>query len=118
MLFVNISSFSAFNISVNNTLKLYESQALNEKLNLEGRTIIFFWKKLLAHEIFSSLVPGGYKIFFEKFAKPSVPPPTYLMYAPLIKLTTTIDIAGVNSKKKQDNPFALDFLTEFISFQI
>ena len=28
----------------------------------------------------------GYEIFFKKFVKPSGPPPTYLMYAPLLLL--------------------------------
>ena len=35
----------------------------------------YFLKKLLGHEIFRSM---GYEIFFEKFVKPSSPPPTYL----------------------------------------
>ena len=47
------------------------------------------------HEIFSEKITGpwniyvygllGYKIFFQKFVKhPPAPPPTYLMYAPLV----------------------------------
>ena len=44
----------------------------------------YFLKKLLGHEIFSSMVSLSYEFFFEKFVKPSGPPPTYLMYAPLL----------------------------------
>ena len=41
----------------------------------------YFLKKLLGHEIFRSMVSWTTK-FFEKFVKPSYPPPTYVMYAP------------------------------------
>ena len=45
-----------------------------------GGTMKYFLKKLLGHEIFTSIVSWvGYKIFFEKFIKPAPPPPTYLM---------------------------------------
>ena len=42
-----------------------------------------FLKKLLGHEIFKSMVFWATKSFFEKIVKPSGPPPTYLMYAPI-----------------------------------
>ena len=68
---VNINYFSALNISVNTTLKCYHSQGLNEKLKLMGGATIFFSKKLLGHEIFSSMVPWFKQNIFEKFVKPS-----------------------------------------------
>ena len=47
-----------------------------------GGAITYFPKKLLGHEIFRSMVSWATNLFFEKFVKPSGPPPTYLMYAP------------------------------------
>ena len=48
----------------------------------------YFLKKLMGHEIFTSMVSWAMKHFFKKFVKPSatptpLSPPTYLMYAPL-----------------------------------
>ena len=43
----------------------------------------YFLKKLLGHEVYDLL---GYENFFEKFVKPSGPPPTYLMYGPLLTM--------------------------------
>ena len=51
------------NISVNITLKNYDSEGLNEKLKLMGEAMKFFSKKVLGHEIFSSMVPGLQNIF-------------------------------------------------------
>ena len=41
----------------------------------------YFLKKLLCREIFRFMV-SWLRIVFEKFVKPSGPPPTYLIYAP------------------------------------
>ena len=54
---VNISSFSLLNTNVNTTLKYYGKQALNKELRLIGGAIRFFTKKLLGHEMYSSMVP-------------------------------------------------------------
>ena len=54
---VNISSFSLLNTNVNTTLKYYGKQALNKELRLIGGVIRFFTKKLLGHEMYSSMVP-------------------------------------------------------------
>ena len=54
------------NISVNITLKNYDSQGLNEKLKLMGEAMKFFSKKVLGHEIFSSMVPWATKHFSKK----------------------------------------------------
>ena len=62
---VNISSFIPLNTNVNTTLKYYRKQALNKKLKLMGGVIKFFTKKLLGHEIFSSVVPRATKYFFK-----------------------------------------------------
>ena len=69
------------------TLKCYDSQDLKEKLKLMGRVMKFFSKKLLGHEIFSSMVPWAtlQNIFLKicKTLHPHHPPPsTYLMYTP------------------------------------
>ena len=44
----------------------------------------YFPKKLLAHQICRPMVSRATNFFFEKFVKPSDPPPTYLMYGPLV----------------------------------
>ena len=62
---VNPNSFGTLNISVNNTLKYYDSQALNEKLKLMEGTMIFFSKKLQGHEILSSTVHWATKYFLK-----------------------------------------------------
>ena len=67
------------------TLKYYDSQGLNVRLTLIGGAIKCFLKKLFGHEIFSSTVPLGYKIYFEKFVKPSGSSSTYFMYIPLAR---------------------------------
>ena len=54
---VNINSVSTFNISVITSLKFYDSQALNEKLEIMERAMNFFSRNLLGHEIFSFMVP-------------------------------------------------------------
>ena len=73
VLFVNVkvwillwilTLFSALNISVNIThAETYDSQGLNEKLKLIGAAMKFFSKKLLGHEIFSSMVLWAIKFF-------------------------------------------------------
>ena len=60
---VSINSFSALNITVNTTMKYYQNQALNKKLKLIGVTMKFIWKKLLCHEIFSSMVTWATSYF-------------------------------------------------------
>ena len=54
---MNISSFSLLNTNVNTTLKYCRKQALNKELRLIGGVIRFFTKKLLGHEMYSSMVP-------------------------------------------------------------
>ena len=58
---VNINYFSALNILVKTTLKYCDSQDLSEKLILMGGAVIFFLKKILGREIFSSMVPCAIK---------------------------------------------------------
>ena len=54
---VNINSFIALNISLNTNLKYYYSQVLiDETLKLMRGVMNLFSKKLLGHEIFSSMV--------------------------------------------------------------
>ena len=53
---VSINSFREFNVTVNTTLKYYHNQLLSKKLYLMGGAMKFLWKKLLSHEIFSSMV--------------------------------------------------------------
>ena len=60
---VNIRSFSPLNINLNTTMKYYRTQALNKKLKLMGGAMKFFTKKLLGHEIFSSMIPWATKYF-------------------------------------------------------
>ena len=43
---VNVNFFSALNIYVNNTLKYYDSQTLNEKLKSIGGAMNFFSQKV------------------------------------------------------------------------
>ena len=88
------------NISVNITLKNYDSQGLNEKLKLMGEAMKFFSKKVLGHEIFS---PGLQNIF-QKNCKSLGPPslshayimctPKSLMYK-LKKLYFSFDLNNV-----------------------
>ena len=58
---VNIRSFSPLNANLNTTTKYYRKQALNKKLKLMGGAMKFFTKKLLGHEIFSSMIPWATK---------------------------------------------------------
>ena len=91
------------NISVNITLKNYDSQGLIEKLKLMGEAMKFFSKKVLGHEIFSSMVPGLQNIF-QKNCKSLGPPslshayimctPKSLMYK-LKKLYFSFDLNNV-----------------------
>ena len=72
------------NVTVITTLKYCYKKALNKNLQLIERAMKYFPKKLLAHEICSSIVVWATK-FFEKFVKPLplLPlSPTYLKYAP------------------------------------
>ena len=62
---VNISPFSLLNTNVNNTLKYYRKQALSKEPRLIGGIMKFFTKKLLGHEIYSSMVPCATKCFFK-----------------------------------------------------
>ena len=79
---VNPNSFSTLNIYLNNTLKYYDSQALNVKLKLMEGAMIFFSKKLQAMK-YLALRSTGLQNIFWKICKPSGSPPTYLMYTPL-----------------------------------
>ena len=61
-----LTLLSALNISMNiATLKYYDSQGLNKKLILIWDAMKFFSKKLLGHEIFSSLVLWATKNFLK-----------------------------------------------------
>ena len=62
---LNIKYFRTLNISVNTTLKYYESQGLNEKLKLMGGTLKPFSKKLMGHKIFISTVSWVTKYFLK-----------------------------------------------------
>ena len=64
------------NVTVITTLKYCYKKALNKKLQLIERAMKYFPKKLLAHEICSSIVVWATK-FFEKFVKP-LPLPSLL----------------------------------------
>ena len=44
----------------------------------------YFLKKLMGHEIYRSMVSWATKYFLKNLYNPSAPPPTYLMYAPLV----------------------------------
>ena len=79
---VNPNSFSTLNIYLNNTLKYYDSHALNVKLKLMEGAMIFFSKKLQAMK-YLALRSTGLQNIFWKICKPSGSPPTYLMYTPL-----------------------------------
>ena len=79
---VNPNSFSTLNIYLNNTLKYYDSQALNVKLKLMEGAMILFSKKLQAMK-YLALRSTGLQNIFWKICKPSGSPPTYLMYTPL-----------------------------------
>ena len=68
---VNIRSFSPLNTNLNTIMKYYRKQALNKKLKLMGGAMKFFTKKLLGHEIFSSMIPWATKYFLKNFEKPS-----------------------------------------------
>ena len=68
------------NISVNNTLKYYNSQALNEKLNVNGRGHNFFFdKSYFAMRYLALWSPGLYNIFW-KICKLSAHPSPSLLY--------------------------------------
>ena len=54
-----------------------------------GGTMKYFAKKLLDHKVFRFMDSWATNFFFEKFVNPSSPPPTYLMYAPLLLQTFT-----------------------------
>ena len=60
-------------LSILSALKYCDIQGLNEQLKLIGGTMNIFSKKLLSHEIFSSMVLWSTKYFFEKLVKPSSP---------------------------------------------
>ena len=63
---VNITSLGALDISMNTTLKHYDSQGLNEKLKLMVETLKeLFSKKLLGHVIYTSMIPWSTKYFFK-----------------------------------------------------
>ena len=79
---VNPNSFSTLNIYLNNTLKYYDSQALNVKLKLMEGAMIFFFFYLQAMK-YLALRSTGLQNIFWKICKPSGSPPTYLMYTPL-----------------------------------
>ena len=62
---VNISFFSPLDTNVNTTLKYYQEQVLSKELTLMGGTMKCFAKKLLGHEIFSSMIPWAKKYFLK-----------------------------------------------------
>ena len=63
---VNINSFIALNISLNTNLKYYYSQVLiDETLKLMRGVMNLFSKKLLGHEIFSSMVHWATKCYLK-----------------------------------------------------
>ena len=80
---VNICCFSPMNNKVNTTLKYYCKQALNKKLKLTGGPMNFFTKKLLGHEIVSSMIPLSTEYILKNVRNPPARPPTYLIYSPL-----------------------------------
>ena len=49
----------------------------------------YFLKKLLDMEYSGLWSPGLRKFFFEKFVKPSDPPPSYILNVPLFDLPIT-----------------------------
>ena len=53
------------NITVSTTLKYCYKKALNKKLKLMGGDMKFFPKKLLGHEIFSSMIYWATKFFLK-----------------------------------------------------
>ena len=57
------------NITLSTSLKYCYKKALNKKLKLMERTMKYFLKKLLGHEIFRYLVSWATKCSFEKFVK-------------------------------------------------
>ena len=58
---VNVSSFIPLNNNVNTSVKYYRKQALNKKLKLMREAMKYFTKKLLGHEIFSSMIHWALK---------------------------------------------------------
>ena len=62
---VKTSSFSPLNTNVNTTLKYCRKQTLNKKLKLMVRGINFFTKKLLGHEMVSSMIAWATKYFLK-----------------------------------------------------
>ena len=73
---VNISSFCPSNTDVDTTMKYYCKQVLNKKLKLMGQAMKFFTKKLLGHEIFSSMIPCATKICLKYLQNPPTTTPT------------------------------------------
>ena len=67
---------------MNTTLENYDSEGLNKKLKLMGEAMNFFSKRLLGHEIFSSMAPWATKHFWKNLENPPTPTLTYLMYTP------------------------------------
>ena len=97
--YYEISSFSPLNTNVNTTLKYYRKQALSKKLKLMGGAMKCFTKKLLGHEIFSSLIPWATKFFFEKFVKPSGSSSYILNVHSLSVKKSQVGILGVKFKR-------------------
>ena len=97
--YYEISSFSALNTNVNTTLKYYRQQALSKKLKLMGMAMKYFTKKLLGHEIFSSLIPWATKYFFKKFVKLSDTPSYILNVHSLSGKKSQVGILGVKFKR-------------------
>ena len=62
---VNISSFSLLNTNVNTTLKYCYKRALNKELKLIEGVMKIFTKKLLSHEIYSSMMLWATKYFLK-----------------------------------------------------
>ena len=62
---VNVNFVSDLNITVNTNLEYYHKKALNKKLKLIWGAMKYFLKKLLGHEIFSSMVSRVVKIFWK-----------------------------------------------------
>ena len=58
---VNVNWFEYY--TERTTLKYYHKQALNKKLELMGRTLKYFWEKVVGHELFSLMVSWA-AIFF------------------------------------------------------
>ena len=78
------------NITMSTSLKYCYKYSLNWKLKLMGGAIKYFLKKLLGHEKFTSMVYWAFKMFFEKFVKPSDPPPlSYILNVRFLNFAMT-----------------------------